>query len=546
MDLERENIVVEFLVESSENLDSMEETVVALEADPGNSALLGIIFRNAHTIKGAAASLGFEALTDFTHGLENVLQRLRERSLQLTPALATVLLSAVDVARTLIKDAGNGLDWLHPDHQMLLDEIDQYSKTAGEPGAQEFPEPHESSGPNVFVADAGSLARNRSLRVDIEKLDRMLNLASEITIFRGRLEQQIAALPPSAQREVVAETHQEVSNLYVELQEYVMKLRMVPIGPTLRKYIRSVRDLARSCGKLARVEIDGRDVEIDSRVIEQLKDPLSHMIRNAVDHGIESPAERQAAGKDPMGRLTLRAMHEAGSVVIQLTDDGAGLDPQRIASRAREMGLADAPEFLPNAELYAYVFEPGFSTRDEVTEISGRGVGLDVVKRNVEHLRGTIAIDSIKGQGTVFTIRLPLTMAIIDGFGVAMGDDTYIVPLDSVAECLVLPAGTMNTQGRGYMELRGQPLPLMWLRDLFSLGGQAPAAENVVVVRQGDMTLGLVADVLLGDSKTVVKPLGKMFQHVQGVSASTILGSGRVALILDIPGLVGLVPHVKI
>jgi two-component system chemotaxis sensor kinase CheA len=338
--------------------------------------------------------------------------------------------------------------------------------------------------------------------------------------------------------EEVLEAHLETDPLYLELQELVMKARMVPVGPTFRQYVRTVRDMAAATGKSVRLLIQGEDVEVDTRVIEHLRDPLTHMIRNAVDHGIEPAHVRQARGKDPCGRVTLRAYHEAGSIVIQVADDGAGLDRERIVERAKSQGIVSEPEKLTDAEVYQFVFEPGFSTAETVTDLSGRGVGMDVVRRNVEALRGSIAIDSHPSEGSTITIRLPLTLAIIEGFGVGVGNETYVIPLEAVLECLELPAEEKpQGNGRGVINLRGKALPYLRLRNLFALDGETPHRENVVVVQHGSGQAGIAVDVLYGASQTVIKPLGELFQGLPGIAGSTILGNGRVALILDVPGL---------
>jgi two-component system chemotaxis sensor kinase CheA len=262
------------------------------------------------------------------------------------------------------------------------------------------------------------------------------------------------------------------------------------------------------------------------------------MIRNAVDHGIEPPHARKARGKDPCGRVTLRASHDAGSIVIQVADDGAGLDRKRIIERAMSLGIVAEPEKLPDAEIYGLIFEPGFSTAETVTDLSGRGVGMDVVRRNVDALRGSVAIDSRPGEGTTITIRLPLTLAIIEGFGVGVGDETYVIPLEAVLECVELPAQEQHQgNGHGVLYLRGRVLPYLRLRKLFALGDRAPSRENVVIVQHGDGQAGIAVDVLYGASQAVIKPLGELFEGLPGIAGSTILGNGRIALILDVPSL---------
>jgi two-component system chemotaxis sensor kinase CheA len=330
--------------------------------------------------------------------------------------------------------------------------------------------------------------------------------------------------------------HREADRLYLDLQDLIMQARMVPLGPTFKQHQRTVRDLAAAQGKQVRLVMEGEDVEVDTAMVEGIRDPLTHMVRNAVDHGLGTPEERLAQGKDPCGTLTLRAFHENGLVAIQIADDGRGLDRERILRRAVERRLVAEGAVLSDTEVFAFVFEPGFSTKDQVTEISGRGVGLDVVRRNVEALRGSISVESGPERGTAITLRLPLTLAIIEGFKVQVSGEVYILPLEAVAECLELPPG----QGRGrsgVLNLRGKPLPYLRLREHFALGGEPPARENVVVVQHAGTAVGLAVDALIGESQTVLKPLGRLFQGVRGLSGSAILGDGRVALILDVAAL---------
>ena len=316
-----------------------------------------------------------------------------------------------------------------------------------------------------------------------------------------------------------------------------MQVRMVPVGPTLRQFVRSVRDLAAAQGKLARVFIQGEDVEVDTTIIEHLRDPLTHMIRNALHHGIEKPEIRKEKGKDPCGAIALSAWREAGSIVIELADDGAGFNRERIVEEAKRRGLADDPERLPDAELYRLVFEPGFSTADRVTEWSGRGMGMDVVRERIAALRGSIAIESWPDAGTSIKLRLPLTLAIIEGFGVGIGAETYVIPVDRVVECMELPRKAGPRERHGILQLRGQALPFVRLRDVFAAGGTEPERESVVVVRHDMTRAGIVVDRLHGQNQAVIKPLGDPFRGIRGLCGSTILGDGRVAFILDVPGL---------
>jgi two-component system chemotaxis sensor kinase CheA len=373
--------------------------------------------------------------------------------------------------------------------------------------------------------------------VDVTKLDRLLDLTGEIAVARGRIA-QLLENPGKADLEAIRETSRAADSLHTELQETVLKARMVSVGPLFRQYARTVRDLAKSHGKLARLQIDGEDVEVDTSVIEHLKDPVLHMIRNAIDHGVETPAVRKRKGKPASGTVTVRAAHQAGSIVIEVTDDGAGLSRERICDVARKRGIAAEPEKIADHELFQLIFEAGFTTASAVSDLSGRGVGMDVVRRNVQALRGNVFISSVHGAGSTVHIRLPLTLAIIEGFGVGVGEDTYVIPVDQIIECVELPAKERDSGfATGVLELRGEPLPYVQLREHFQSGGTRTARQNVVVVQHDLHRAGLAVDRLYGATQTVIKPLPHVFRNVPGVSGSAILGNGRVALILDIPAL---------
>jgi two-component system chemotaxis sensor kinase CheA len=532
VDIDMAAILPVFLAEAEENLAQVEDALLALEASPGDAEALNSVFRAAHTLKGNAANLGLAPVAEFAHGVEDVLDRMREGAIVLTAPLAGLLLRAVDALRALVPAAVAGLDELPEGDRALLERI---GDCAGGRGCGEDDEEGPPAAAAHPTAGAGVEARRPTLRVRVDSLDRALDLVGEIAIARGRLGQLLA---DGAPRATLAEAHDDADRLHQELQESVMRLRMVPLGPVFRPYLRTVRDLAFANGKLCRVVVEGEDVEVDTSVVEQLRDPLTHLVRNAVDHGIEPPDTRRRQGKDPCGTVTLTARHEGGSIVVRMSDDGAGLDRARIAARARALDLASEPERMSDAELFRLVLEPGFSTAETVTDLSGRGVGLDVVRRGVEALRGSLAIESRPGQGTAFTLRLPLTLALVEGFAFAAGGETFIVPLEAVVECMELPRVRHEGVGEGVVSLRGAPLPYLRLRDALQLSGEPPRRESMVVVRHESGPAGLVVDTLLGATQSVVKPLGSAFDSVSGFSGSTILGNGRVGLILDVPVLV--------
>jgi two-component system chemotaxis sensor kinase CheA len=543
MDLDFEPLLQMFLAESAEGLSAMEQALVALEARPEDEETLGTIFRVAHTLKGNASSFGFQGVTEFAHVLEDVLDRLRSQQLPVTAPLVTLLLRSVDALRQMVPDAVSGTEGMQPAHRALLTRLAE-ARTAIANTEEPSPEEDAATEGRALVDRRWSqgrrredLERDRTLRVDIDKLDRMMNLTGEIAVTRGRLKQLLADVGGLVGEEIL-EAHGEADRLAMDLQELVMKVRMVSLGPVFRQYIRTVRDVAAAHGRQARLLIEGEDVEVDTTVVEHIRDPLTHMIRNALDHGIEPPEVRMRQGKDPCGSVTLRAHREAGSIVIQLSDDGAGLDRDRIVARARALGMVAAPETLPVQELFRLVLEPGFSTAEAVTDLSGRGIGLDVVRRNIEGLRGSVGIQSREGEGTTITLRLPLTLAIIAGFAVGVGGETYVIPLDDVVECLELPREACpHTDGHGVLSLRGEALPYLRLREVFGVGGVPAGREHVVVVRHDGGEVGIAVDVLYGESQTVIKPLGRLFLGLQGIAGSAILGSGRVALILDTPSL---------
>lgn len=378
-------------------------------------------------------------------------------------------------------------------------------------------------------------ADGKLVRVQADKLDALINLVGELVIAGAGAGVLARRHGDGALQEATA----LMSRLVEEIRDGALRLRMVQIGDTFNRFQRVVRDVSRELGKDIELVITGADTELDKTVVEKIGDPLTHLVRNAMDHGIESAERRQAVGKLAKGRLMLNAYHDSGSIVIEVGDDGGGLNRDKILGKAVERGIVAAGASLSDHEIYQLIFEAGFSTADQVSDLSGRGVGMDVVRRNIEALRGTVELDSMPGVGTTVRIRLPLTLAIIDGFLVGVGEAAYVLPLEMVLECVELPeAGREAPVHRAYVNLRGEVLPFVRLRDHFEVQGQAERRENIVVVHYGGHKAGLVVDRLMGEFQTVIKPLGKMFSRVQGISGSTILGTGEVALILDVPSLI--------
>lgn len=526
-DAERAELLATFRTQAEELLAALEEGLLALERAPQDDEALHAVFRAAHTIKGDARIVGLEEVALAAHALEDVLEQLRERTLAPVPGLISALLATGDALRGMIFTGSR------PEHLVAVEAL----RLSAEMAREELPDALLPVEEQEQVVQAVS-HEARTLRVDVSKLDRMMDLAGEIAIARGRLARLLESLPTGMVQEAL-EAHHETDRLHFELQEQVMRARMVAIGPFLKSYSRSVREVARATGKQVNLVVEGGEVEVDTRVLELLRDPLAHMVRNAVDHGVEDPELRAVLGKPIEGTVSLTAGHEGGQIVLRLRDDGAGFDTRRIAERAREMGLAAHPEALARPELLKLIFAPGFSTATVVTDLSGRGVGMDVVRRNIESLRGSVELESTDGVGACVTVRLPLTLAIIDGFSVSVAEETFVLPLHAVVECLALPAErSEDGAGRGVIDSRGEPLPFVRLRTLFDLQGTTATREHVVVVEHEGGRVGLVVDQLHGEGQAVIKALGRMLGGLPALAGSTILASGRVGLIIDVPALV--------
>ena len=368
------------------------------------------------------------------------------------------------------------------------------------------------------------------IKVDARKLDQLIDAVGELVTRSARCR----TLSQHSARETVETFVEEVDDFIEQLRDRALELRMAPINEVFQRFPRVVRDVARDLGKEVELQIRGAETELDKTLLDKLADPLLHIVRNALDHGIEPVEARRAAGKPARGRLLLNAYHESGSVVLEISDDGRGLNAAKIRARAIERGLIGAETLLDEQAIFALIFEAGFSTADQVTDLSGRGVGMDVVLRSIEAMRGSIEIQSTLGQGTCFRIRLPLTLSIIDGFQVVVGEAHFVIPLEQVVECLELPK---NASANQVMSLRGAPLSYLRLAELFELPRDAEARECLVVVQHGQQRTGIVVDRFAGELQAVIKPLNPMLRNVPGLGGSTILGDGRVALILDINSL---------
>lgn len=533
MQSERDALLSLFTAETEELLAGMEQTLVGIENRPGDREGIAALFRGAHTIKGNALALELCGMPAMANAVEDLLDKVRKGRLIITSEIVSLLLRAVDALRTLLPLAVRGeKDEQLPAFSSLVEDVARQA-AAGEPSERRI----EEAAPGLVhpSPEKEPVARAHSLRVDIEKLDRMVTLTGEIAIHRARMRQ---LLEEGASRKVLSAAFGEAERLFADLQEQVMGVRMVPVGSSLRRLVRTVRDAAAAHQKLAELTIEGGDVEVDNMVVEGLRDPLLHIVRNAIDHGIEAPRARLQGGKPEAGRISIKVHREAGSIVIQVADDGSGLDEERIAARAKAMGLLEEGRQLSREELIELIFVPGFTTSEGVSDLSGRGVGMDVVRRNVESLHGSVRAESTPGCGTCIMIRLPLTVAIIDGFSIAVCGETFVVPMNLVVECLELPRdATRDDRGRGVLKLRDKALPFLYVRDVLGIEGVRPVREHVLVVCHEGKLIGLVVDQLIGEGQAVIKPLAA-FRHTACIAGSTIMGTGRVALILDVPMLI--------
>ena len=389
----------------------------------------------------------------------------------------------------------------------------------------------EAAATRQTVVSEKKAVEARMVRVHADKLDQLIDLVGEMVIAGAGAN----LLAQRSGQSDLMESTSVLLRLVEDIRDSALQLRMVQIGETFNRFNRVIRDSSREMGKNIDLVITGAETELDKSVVEKLGDPLMHLVRNAIDHGIEAAALRAERGKPENGTVQLNAYHDSGSIVIEVIDDGGGLPRDKIRAKAIAKGLIDAGATLSDQEITNLIFEAGFSTADQVTNISGRGVGMDVVRRNIQSLRGSVEVATIEGEGSTFTIRLPLTLAIIDGFLTGVGKASYVVPLDSVVECIELA----DVPGeRNYLNLRGEVLPFVRLRELFEIGGEVPSRQNVVIVQYAGHKAGLVVDTLLGEFQTVIKPLGVLFKNLRGIGGSTILGTGDVALIVDVPALV--------
>jgi two-component system chemotaxis sensor kinase CheA len=575
-------VVREFLLETQENLAQLDLDLVTLEKEPTERETLARIFRTFHTVKGTAGFLDLKKLQAVAHAAENLLGRLRARELAFSPDIASALLAAVDAIRQMlsaVESAGTDGDGDFSALIQTLERLRSAGAGAAESGAPALaarpPDPAPADGgwgrtmpstpPTVTApsliseSQAAEAAESRapavsdsSLRVDVGLLDKLMTLVGELVLARN----QILQFSTFQEDKAFLGTVQRLNLLTTELQTGVMKTRMQPINTLWSKFPRVVRDLAVACGKRVRLDMEGQDTELDKTIIEAIRDPLTHLLRNAVDHGLEPPEERQARGKAAEGRLALHAFHEGGKVIIEIADDGTGIDPQRVRAKALQAKLLtpEQADRLNDRELVNLVFLPGFSTADRVTQFSGRGVGMDVVRTNVERIGGAVSIESRPGLGTTVRMKIPLTLAIIPALTVTSDGDRYAIPQVSLLELVRLEGeqarrGIESMHGAPVYRLRGNLLPLVYLNHQLASdfpppdgsGGRghsdSPGEVNIVVLQADDRQFGLVVDAIHDTEEIVVKPLQKQLKGVSVFAGATIMGDGKVALILDVLGL---------
>jgi two-component system, chemotaxis family, sensor kinase CheA len=524
----------DFVNEAEEHLATIEAQILVLERDPTAHDPLHAAFRGFHTIKGLAGFLDLGDIRAVSHEVETLLDQARNQQLLLTPAIIDVVLESADYLKRAIACVRNQLQGKASEasaYDGLLARVRAVLEGKQAVTAIETAKPANAAKP----LDSETAF---SLRVDAGKLDYMMDMVGELVIAQSLITHnaEIAALESGPlQRNL-----QQLGRITAEVQRVAMSMRMTPVSQLFSRMNRLVRDLTRKNGKQVRLELTGEETELDKTIIEQLADPMMHMVRNSLDHGLEGPEERAAAGKSPEGTLVLSASHQAGHILIEITDDGRGLNTEKILKKARERGLVPEGHNLSENEIFFLIFEPGFSTAEVVTDVSGRGVGMDVVRRQIQGLRGRIEIRSVRGRGTTFLMRLPLTLAIIDGLIVGVGQERYIMPVNSVREMLrPTPEMIFTVEGRAEMAIiRGELLPIVRLDRRFGIEGarQNPAEALFVVVEAQGRRFCLLVDEMIGKQEVVIKSLGDTFRQVSGISGGAILGDGRVGLILDVNG----------
>ena len=580
-----EALLQEFLTESGELLQRMDEDLVLLENSPAETELLNRVFRELHTIKGTSSFLGFDPLISVGHAAEDYLNKLRKGDALLDKRGMDALLSAGDALREMLDDIANKRD-IQRDHRSLLSELEMLRSCGVAPPRlgevlveQELLTPPQvdealtssrESGSKIgeTLVQQGAVTREQvkealvhqstaavsnvqssNMRVEVRKLDELVNLVGELVLERNRLSQisRDVCLGRLAGQELSSALSQSATRLSFvtdELQSSSLKTRMVPIETLFRRFPRMVRDVANALGKTVKLELSGEDTELDRTMVEQIADPLVHLVRNSLDHGIERTEERASAGKTRFGLIRLEACQQSDQIVISISDDGAGIDLDRLTQKALEKNLVSQERLqsMSRREQLELIFAPGLSTAQNVSNISGRGVGMDVVRSNITRINGTVAIDSAPGKGTTIFLRVPLTMAILPVLLIESGSETYGIPLRSVLKTVRIEQSQIHrVEGQEVLHMPGETLPLLRLQTIFNIQGQGQqqGPARVVVVTIGDKRLGVLVDRLIGQESTVIKPFSARLAHSRCIAGATISGDGRVRLVLDPAGLLG-------
>jgi two-component system chemotaxis sensor kinase CheA len=579
--LQDPTLIQEFLVESEELLQRMDQDMVTLETTPNDAELLNRIFRALHTIKGTSGFLGYEPVVRLSHRAEDVLNDLRKGAIQLTKRMMDALLRTRDQLGQMLADIREGglkeysIDALvaeleavrkpgeaaaveaapaaaQPRAEAVADSAPPAAeKTPDQPvEAEKAPTPPaagDAPGGQRSAAEPGQATGAQTMRVDVRKLDELINLVGELVLERNRLMRltsdfSLGRLAADDLNSALSQSTARLSFITEELQAAGLRTRMVPIDAVFRKFPRLVRDVARSLQKEVELQVRGQDTEIDKTMVELIGDPLVHLVRNSLDHGLELPEARVASGKPRQGTIRLEAQQEGDQIIITVADDGKGIDSERVLRKAVEKGLvtADRARLLSTQEILDFIFLPGFSTVEKATDLSGRGVGMDVVRSNLKRMNGTIVLDSRVGKGTTVALRLPLTLAILPVLLVQVADEVYGLPLRSVVETTQIQTNELHrVEGIEVLRLRGKTLPLLRLAQMFAtrLAGNGENGQKVVILAVGDKRVALLVDHLVGQESTVIKPLGSYLHNCSSIAGATISGDGRVRLVLDPAGL---------
>ena len=551
-----------FIEEADEQIALLDRDLVRLETEGDDPELIQEIFRATHTMKGSSAMLGYPRMSELAHGMESLLDALRSGKISVSAEIVDSLLYGLDILKVL-RDALVSPEKRPTDIRPAVARLESAAEMAGSLGShagdREGTPPAAAKQAVAAAADHEPQTTSpspdrwtqhiaQSVRVDVKTLDSLMNMVEELVIDRSRISQINRVLESKYSGDELvrdlSQTSSHVIKVINELQQDIMQVRMVPIGTLFNSFPRLVRDLAQRQGKKVEFTMEGLETELDRSIIEQIRDPLIHLLRNAVDHGVEDPERRVESGKPPIALVRLSAFQEGGHIVISMEDDGKGIDVSAVKRKAVEKGIiaADEASRLSMADAINLVFMPGFSTLDKATDVSGRGVGLDVVKTNIEKLSGSVVTESRPGEGTKFMIVLPLTLAVIQGLLVSVGGTVYVMPLASVTETLLMEQREILTiRGRHVIRLRNNVIPLVSLDGAPKLGMSRTDRRDkcfIVVAKDGEKSIGVVVDELMEQQEFVVKPLGKFLVDIRGIAGATILGDGQVGLILDVPALI--------